>query len=194
MARQPSVRMDIQKMRDLIDTLRSTRVAVRVGVVDGIGRYAGTKAEVGKKRKGGASADSHLTNAQLAKIHEFGSPQHGLPARSMLNVPLADHRDEWIAVFKNKAEAFLVRGKLMDLYALMGVAAEKIVDGAFRTGGYGKWPALTRRTLMAKLSGSLATRKAKLVKIFSGEIGMGILIRTAQLRKSFGSEVVVREK
>ncbi len=47
---------------------------------------------------------------------------------------------------------------------------------------------------MAKLSGSLATRKAKLVKIFSGEIGMGILIRTAQLRKSFGSEVVVREK
>ena len=186
--------MDISKMRAIIETLRTTDVAVRVGVVDGIARYGGTKSAANKKRKAGAASDSHLTNAQLARIHEFGSPAHGLPARSMLNIPLADHREQWMSVFKNKAESFLKKGSLTQLYELMGVAALKIVDGAFQTGGYGKWPPLTRATLLAKLSGSLSKRRAKVAAIFSGEIGMGILIRTAQLRRSFGYEVVQRSK
>lgn len=172
MPKKGSVSMDIRKMQDLIEGLK-TKARVEVGVF-----------QSDSPRKAG-----ELSNADLASYHEYGSPVHGLPPRSMLRQPIADHAKDIMEPFRNHAEAFLVKGTLAQLYKKIGVAAEKVVQQAFATGGFGKWPQLTYRTLLGKVKGSLKKRKGKLAQIYAGEIGQGILIRTGQLRRAFSSRV-----
>ena len=175
MAKTSSCHLDIKKMQELIENLKQ-KASVQVGVFQG----ASARKEEG------------LTNAALARIHELGSPEHNIPARSMLKVPIGDHINQIMAPFKGKAESFLMKGKLKDLYKLIGIAAEKVVDGAFNSGGYGKWQPLRSSTILAKLKGSLHRRQLTRAHIFAGNIGMAILINTAQLRKAFSSRVVMR--
>lgn len=174
MAKQSSISMDLKKLQALREGLKM-KVAIQVGVFQGKS----------------ARKDGPLSNADLASIHEYGSPEHGLPARSMLKIPIAEHAQQIMAPFKGKGEEFLAKEKLIKMYKLIGVAAENIVRQAFATGGFGKWAPLTYRTLMAKLSGSLKTRKGKIAKISKGQIGQGILIDSGQLRRAFSSRVKV---
>ena len=170
-----SVRMDITKMQKLVEQLK-VKATIQVGV------FADKSA-----RKSG-----ELTNAALAQIHEYGSPEHGLPARSMLHVPIHDHASEIMKPFIGKAEAFLAKGTLINLYKLIGVAAERVVNDAFATGGYGKWPSLTAGTIWRKLRKGKklsASHVRKYWDIVAGNIGQGILIDTGQLRRSFASRV-----
>lgn len=169
--------MDIRKMKDLIEGLKA-KAHIQVGVFT----------------DKTARKDGGLTNADLAMYHELGAPEHGLPARSMLKVPLADHAQDILAPFKEQAQAFLVKGKLATLYKRIGVAAEKVVLGAFQTGGYGKWASLAYSTLLAKLNRgkkgrSLAKRKSIIGRIYAGQAGEAILIDTGELRRSFSSRV-----
>lgn len=167
-----SYRMDIQKMKDLVESLK-VKATVQIGVFE----------------NKSARREGDFTNADLARIHEFGSPEHGLPARSMLHVPIAEHSAEIMSPIKGKSEEFLLKGKLEQLYKLMGTACEKVVDGAFQSGGYGKWAPLKYSTLLGKFKGNLKTRKGKLARIYTGEAGSAILIRTSQLRRAFSSRV-----
>lgn len=172
MAKKGSVVMDIQKMNDLIEGLKR-RASIQVGV------FAGKAART----------DGPLTNASLAAIHEYGSAEHNLPPRSMLRVPIGDHIKEIMDPFKGKAVQMLKAGSLLQMYKKIGVAAEKVVLQAFQTGGYGKWPDLTYKTLLRKLKGSLKVRKGKIGRIYAGQVGQGILVDTGQLRRSFSSRV-----
>ena len=176
-----SVTMSIEKLQDLAENLKH-RANVQVGVfVDKTVR-----------------PDGPLTNAALACYHENGSPQHHLPRRSMLKTPIYDHAAQIMSVFRGKAPEYLKKGNLPTLYKLIGVACEKVVLGAFQTGGYGKWPMLKYKTVLHKLgfkpSGkptnrSVATRRKLIGQMYAGQIFAGILVRTAQLKKSFSSRV-----
>lgn len=142
--------------------------------------------------------DGPLTNADLAKIHEYGAPEHGLPARSMLKEPISDHAAEIMAPFKGKADAYVRGGgQLEDLWKQIGIACEAVVAGAFKTGGYGKWAPLAYSTLLRKLNRgkrgrSLAKRKSLIGQIYAGQVGSAILIYTGELRRSFSSRVRMR--
>lgn len=172
MATVSAVSMDIKKMHQLVENLKR-RAVISVGVFQD---------KTARKEKG-------LTNAMLAQYHELGVPEHNLPARSMLKVPIGDHAQEIMSDFKGKADAFLVHSKLISLYKLIGIKCEKIVLGAFDTGGYGKWAPLKYGTLLGKFKGNLKTRKGKLAQIYGGQIGEAILIRTGALRRAFSSRV-----
>lgn len=167
-----NVRMDIKKMEDLIENLKQ-KATIEIGVF---------QSKNARKEQG-------MTNAVLAGIHELGSPEHNIPSRSFLKIPLADHRQDIINVFKGKADEFLKKSTLLNLYKLVGIKGEKIVDGAFQSGGYGKWAPLKYSTLLGKFKGNLKTRKGKLAQIYAGQVGQAILIRTAQLRRSVSSRV-----
>lgn len=166
--------MNIEKMETLAENLKQ-RASIQVGVFE-----SKSARESGK-----------FTNADLAAIHEYGSPEHNLPPRSMLHVPIAEHSSEIMAPFKGKAEQFLIKGKLKNLYDLIGFACEKVVLGAFETGGYGKWAPLKSNTIWRKLKGSLASKANKFWNIKAGNTGMGILIDTGQLRRAFKSRVIM---
>lgn len=175
MATKGEVRMSIDKMKSLLEGLKHVP-EIQVGVFEGKS----------------ARSDKGLTNADLAMIHEYGSPEHNIPPRSMLKVPISEHAKEIMEPFKNKAEAFLATAKLMDVWKSIGVACEKIVQQAFDTGGFGKWPSLKYATLLAKAKGSLKKRKGTLAQIYAGQVGQGILINTGQLRRAFSSRVRMR--
>lgn len=169
--------MSIDKLESLYEALAKTP-DIQVGVFSG------------KTSR----SDGDMDNAALAKIHEFGSPEHGLPARSMLRIPLADHAQQIMAPFFSHGMEFLKTNTLKQLYENVGAAGLKIVMQAFDTGGFGKWVPLTYGTMLAKLNRgkngtSLKKRKGILAKIYSGQVGMGILIDTAQLRRSFSYRV-----
>lgn len=169
--------MDISKLQKLAESLKM-RADIQVGVFSG-------KA---------ARSDGALTNADLAQIHEYGAPEHGIPERSMLRIPLSDHATQLMTPLRDKASMLLASGGPLKLYKLIGVAAEAIVMQAFASGGFGKWPQLKYSTLLAKLNRgkkgkSLKRRKSIIEKIYSGQVGAGILIDTGQLRRSFSSRV-----
>lgn len=172
-------RMDITKMKDLYESLKH-RPSVQVGVF----QQKTTRKEPG------------LTNATLAAIHEYGAPEHGLPARSILKEPLKDHAKEIMASIKGKADMIVKASNLKSLWSLVGIAAEKVISQAFDTGGFGKWAPDSYKTLLAKLRKgkfrNLHRRKLTIAHIFAGNIGMGILIDRGELRKSFTSRVQMK--
>lgn len=174
MAKKGRVEVNIDKLVEFAESLK-TRPVIQVGVFS----------------KNNARKDT-MTNATLAAIHELGDMRHSLPARSMLQVPLKDHAKKIMAAMKDKAHELVEKGRMMQAWKLLGIAAEKVVLGAFKTGGYGKWAHLQDSTLLAKLKGSLKKRKGTLAKIHEGQAGEGILIDSRQLERAFSSRVIKR--
>lgn len=174
MAKAPTLSMDITKLRELAQSLK-TRPVIQVGVFSK-----------------DTSRKDEMTNATLASIHEHGDQRHGLPARSILVTPLKDHAAEIMASIKGKAAELVDVGRVQQMWKLIGVAAEKIVLGAFKTEGYGKWAPLKYSTMLGKLSGSLRKRKQKIGMIYTGEAKAGVLIRSGQLMRAFSSRLVMR--
>lgn len=175
MPKQGKVFVDLDKLKGLVESLKKVP-HIQVGVFE---------AKTGRKKGG-------MTNAAVAAIHEYGAPQHGLPARSILRVPLRDNKARIMEPMKGKAIKLVKSSSAMQLWKEIGIACEKVVQQAFDTGGFGKWAPLRRSTLLAKLKGNLRKRQKLIDFIYQGQIGMGILIDTAQLRRAFKSRVVMK--
>lgn len=120
-----------------------------------------------------ASADhgDGMTNVEIGSIHEFGSISRNIPARSFLRIPLEEHIWEWVKKNKDRYNELLETGSVEKWYVALGFEAERIVDEAFTTSGYGKWQALKPITIKRK--GSAMP-----------------LIDTGQLRASITSQVI----
>lgn len=86
---------------------------------------------------------SDLTNADIGAIHEFGSKDGRIPARSWLRVPLIDNIQKYMDKLEDKFKTkynFLNTKKIIEpLLNELGLAGVKIVQEGFVTGGYGKW-------------------------------------------------------
>jgi hypothetical protein len=182
MANRGAVSMSIEKMQKLAEQLK-TRPDIQVGVFTNGARK---NRSVRTQKKGTRGT---LTNADLATIHELGAPSVGIPPRSMLAGPIHDHTKEIMEPIRGKADDLLKTSGALGLWKLVGIACEKVVLGAFSTGGYGKWAPLKRSTLLAKLKGSLSKRRGQIAQIYAGQTGMEILIDTGQLRRAFSSRV-----
>lgn len=133
--------------------------------------------------------NGEMSNADIACVHENGAPSVGIPARSFLKTPLFEHKDEIMAPFKGKMKELIQKEGIVKVMKAVGVACLQVVDGAFKSGGYGKWVPLKGATLMAKLKGSLSKRKNTLGKIYAGQVGEGILIDSRQLQRSMAFRV-----
>lgn len=91
---------------------------------------------------GSRRSDSQLSNAQIGAFHEFGTSTHEV--RSFLRMPLTDHLQgelEQSGMFTREvAERVIAEGSLRPWVGLAALVAEGVVQTAFDTGGYGKWP------------------------------------------------------
>jgi phage gpG-like protein len=94
---------------------------------------------------------SDLTNAELGLIHEFGSFEADIRARSFLRMPLETKQDELVqAMGSGLVKEAINKGDTKKVYKILGMAAEGIVKDAFRTSGYGQWPPNTPETIAKK--------------------------------------------
>lgn len=118
--------------------------------------------------------DIKETNAYIGAIHEFGSVEQNIPARSFLRMPLETKLPDEIRKGSEKFIEYAAAGKLEHWFYKLGYKAEKIIDEAFETGGFGTWQPLSPITVALKGSDK-------------------ILVDTAQLRSSITSEVVYED-
>ena len=174
MAKKGKVQVSLSKLLEFSEALKR-RPCIQVGV------FSGKSAREGD-----------LDNAALASIHEHGDSRHNLPPRSMLITPIKDHSKEIMSSIKGKAHELVETGKLLNIWKLVGIAAEKIILQAFDTGGFGKWPQLKNATIWGKLKGSMASKANKFWNIKAGNSKSGILIATGQLRRAFSSRVFMK--
>lgn len=117
----------------------------------------------------GKPIDVGLTNADIGAIHEFGSGN--IPRRSFLKMPLENHIGKWIRANKDRYYEMMTKGNVKKFYEAMGFEAEKIINEAFVTSGYGTWAPNAPRTIEKKGSSMP-------------------LIDTGQLRASISSKVL----
>jgi len=148
------VTIDAVKFQRLRKDLREcANLRVQVGVL-------------GQKNARTKSMGSPEGNAEIGVIHEFGRISENIPRRSFLYDPLSTELGK--AVVKEGTSAWRNHAILKGFKSVMnqlGILSVRVVDQAFATAGYGKWPANSPMTIALKGSSSP-------------------LIDTAQLRQS----------
>jgi hypothetical protein len=120
-------------------------------------------------------------NAEIGYRNEFGSftGKVKIPKRSFIIMPLKTRLAKELKKAKTlQGKAFenaVKTGTTDQFFKKIGVVAEKVIQDAFKTRGFGQWPENAPATIALKGSDSP-------------------LIDTAQLRKSITSEVVKGKK
>jgi hypothetical protein len=170
------IKMDLEKLTMIERALKSNFIT-EVGVLGNktSRSTAGAVMKAGGHKKTKQPAD--MTNAEIGLVHEKGSLSRNIPRRSFLLMPLIQKGPALMRVRHTLWNKFLAgdqsKGSLRAAYRDLGIFAENIVQKAFASGGFGKWPKLAPQTIRRKKSS-------------------GILIDTAQLRRSIDSRVVER--
>ncbi|WP_298036430.1 hypothetical protein [uncultured Campylobacter sp.] len=109
----------------------------------------GLSVVVGVTAKSNARSDE-LTNADLAMIHEFGSPAHNIPERSFLRKPLINNAEAVANLAKNAIGKFIA-GEMSAAEAL-GVIGEEAKGISKEAVTNGISPALKPATIKRKKS------------------------------------------
>jgi hypothetical protein len=117
-----------------------------VGYLRSSGEYKPkpTKGEPGNQTK----PQVPITMAQLAAVHEYGSPEQNIPERSFIRSTLAEHSKEIKRLVKKVTNA-CVSGK-MDKKRAIGIVCQKIADGMVAKIESNIPPALSEETIRAK--------------------------------------------
>lgn len=153
-----------------MDGLNSIKKALEDNLKTRVGILGSKASELhNSKDSSGKPVNVKLTNADIGAIHEFGSGR--IPQRSFLQYPLETYLGKWIRANKDRYYEQLKKGDLRKFYVAMGLEAEKIVDEAFSTSGYGTWAPNAPMTISKKGSSMP-------------------LIDTGQLRRSISSKVL----
>ena len=91
---------------------------------------------------------TELTNEYIGTLHEFGATN--IPRRSFLQYPLETFMGKWIKANRDTYFRQLKRGNVKKFYVAMGFEAERIIDEAFSTSGFGTWAPNAPATIKAK--------------------------------------------
>lgn len=169
------VKLNVDKLEDIQSALFSGFVT-RVGILGNkTNRNMHVRAKQGHSGNRHIKYPSPMTNAELGLIHEKGSLNHRIPRRSFLEMPLVLKSEGLMAMKQKIWHAFMggpdTVSRLKTAYRELGLAAERIIQRAFETRGFGRWQPDTAAT--ARRKGSSAP-----------------LIDTGQLRRSITSDVV----
>ena len=154
--------------------MRTSSIRVNLDGLEDIKHQVGNRyrARVGILGSHASRTNGELDNATLGVIHMFGSVARNIPPRDFLVMPIETKKRELIrAIATGSMRDAFKRGDYKRMFALLGAKAEEIVQQAFETGGFGRWPPLKPQTIARK--GSAA-----------------ILIDTGQLRRAITSDVV----
>ena len=157
---------------ELLESALGRHFKTQVGILGNRNARATiSRASTGKAKVTDNETLSTATNAYIGFVHEFGSYTAKIPERSFLRVPLMLFLGTAINEASGKINKAIEMADVARAYAILGIAAEKVIQEGFASGGYGAWPKLKPMTIARK--GSSA-----------------ILIDSGQLRKAITSKVV----
>ena len=120
------------------------------------------------------------TNAEIGAAHEYGSPEHGLPIRSFLRMPLSTRLPKTLEntplVGDDKLKEVIKEGTFRPWMETIATLAEGVSKESFDSNGFGTWE---------ELDADYAEWKDQWFGTDQ------ILVATGQLRDSITHEVVV---
>ena len=118
------VEYNVKGLENLLKALKEKPPVARIGVLSDGGR------------KDGAS------NVEIGVKHEFGSD--GMPIRSFLRMPISDNMQKYLdesgLIEPVIIDKVLQNGSLKELVSVIGEIGFTIVQDAFHSNGFGKWP------------------------------------------------------
>lgn len=121
------VEMNTRGLDGLLKALKEKMPVARVGIFGG--------------KTNRASGVGHNNNAEIGAKHEFG--MDGMPVRSFLRVPIAEHMQKYLddsGAFDNDTLKKVIQThSLVEWVKKIGIIGEAIVSDAFDSGGFGKW-------------------------------------------------------
>jgi hypothetical protein len=159
---------------DEIQSALASKFKTRVGILGNkTTRHAVVTTKAGLRKAGRSLVPQ--TNAEIGLVHEKGSLTLHVPRRSFLEMPLVLKSAGLLAI-RNKLWAIFLAGertkeRLKEAYRNLGLLAERIIQAAFESRGFGKW---------APDSDSTQKRKGSDMP----------LIDSGQLRRAITSDVV----
>lgn len=127
----PTIEMDLKGLDLLEKLLKGPLPVARIGILGGH-----------NQRNRNFGEPMGATNAEIGVKHEYGLD--GMPMRSFLRTPLMEHMQGYL----DKAGAFepqainnvMKERSFLPFVKKLAVLGEIIVQDAFKTGGFGKWP------------------------------------------------------
>ena len=132
-----------------------------------IAEIMGLSVVVGVTAKSNARSDE-LTNADLAMIHEFGSPAHNIPERSFLRKPLINNAEAVANLAKNAIGKFIA-GEISAAEAL-GVIGEEAKGISKEAVTNGIAPSLKPATIKRKKSSKPLIDTGQLINSITYEV------------------------
>ena len=169
------IRVDLSGLEELKRKL-GRKYITRVGILGGAGMHKEpiTKMFNGKATRVAGPTEQPLSNAEIGLILELGSETNNIPPASWLRMP-AEYKKREIIKFLGtpKIRALIEGGNILGVFKALGVFVEGIIDDAFSSQGWGKWPKNAASTIKRK--GSSARN-----------------IDTGQVRRAVTSDVVER--
>jgi len=115
--------------------------------------------------------ETQLTNAEIGLVHEFGSKDGDIPRRSFLEDPLIIKKDEINkTIGKLIIEHLTEPNGMTKIFKKVGIEAERIIQEAFASGGFGTWTDLDKKTIKRKGSSSKLIDKGELRKSISSGV------------------------
>jgi hypothetical protein len=166
----------------LVQTLTGNKEVVKVGILgDDVNRD-----------------EAGVTNAEVGAVHEFGSFTKNVPQRSFLRKALNQKAEQITLAVSKSAKKALEKNDFGAVLKKLGVAAVGAVRECFATEGWGSWPQLSYRTLMARLrkgkKKSVEQRKQLVAEqLHEGGQSAAILRDTSQLMRSISYRVDKRD-
>ena len=154
------VKSDFRKLNAFVKGLDDKHI-VKVGVL---------------QKKTHRDDDPNVSNADLGAIHEFGTKDGRIPARSWLMMPIRKNAKKILTAAGKGALEILAAGKKVLLLKSLGINCEKNINQAFETEGFGSWKPLKDPTRGGK----------------NADGGAMPLVDTGQLKRSVDSAVVNR--
>lgn len=91
------------------------------------------------------------TNAEIGAKHEFGSYINNIPRRSFLRMPLHSRANAIINETGKDALPLVASGNILQVIKNLGVSCVGQIHDAFKTRGFGTWPALKPETVLHKI-------------------------------------------
>jgi phage gpG-like protein len=111
-----------------------------------------------------------LTNAEVGAIHEFGSVSRKIPPRSFLRVPLFQKSDEIVSEASEGALMKLAQGDIIGVIKGLGIAAERAIQTAFESSGFGSWVGNALSTIRRKGSSSPLIDRGELRRSIASKV------------------------
>lgn len=128
---------------------------------------------------GNEVTDEGITIAGIGAVHEFGTDEAGsnndivIPERSFIRMPLEEKGEEIEKDVGKGYEEKIANGNVKGIFKDIGIAAERQIQEAFESGGFGTWPELQQSTIDAKGSSAILIDDGTLRKAITSQVGGG---------------------